>query len=146
MIQIGTQNLQFMMRSGNVRRPTAAEQFEPYVAPGTPQPVPVIPAIVADPLPVIKRSVLVALSGPLAGQRFEIPGPTEVGRECPTVPMSFDTMASRRHAALTPGPAGLVVSDLNSTNGTLVNGQKVSSQTLKVGDTVQIGSTTFRLE
>ncbi|MBX7131878.1 MAG: FHA domain-containing protein [Fimbriimonadaceae bacterium] len=159
MIQIGTNNLQFMLRSGRPVQNPGVERFQPQPIPATPQGIVVggqpvapmgatmtMPVAASMPTPSVKAPVLVALSGPLSGQRFDVSGPIEVGRECSVIPMSFDTMASRRHAALTPGPAGLVVSDLNSTNGTLVNGQKVKSHVLKTGDTLQVGSTTFRVE
>jgi pSer/pThr/pTyr-binding forkhead associated (FHA) protein len=38
------------------------------------------------------------------------------------------------------------LADLGSTNGTYVNGQRVLSATLKPGDLVRIGATTFRVE
>jgi pSer/pThr/pTyr-binding forkhead associated (FHA) protein len=89
---------------------------------------------------------LIALDGPLSGQRFPIAEPTDVGREQASIPMSFDTQASRRHAQLIPDAMGLTVTDLNSTNGTFVNGQRVQSQTLRSGDIVKIGSTQFRVD
>jgi pSer/pThr/pTyr-binding forkhead associated (FHA) protein len=42
------------------------------------------------------------------------------------------------------GPREAVIEDLNSTNGVLVNGRKVSRQTLSDGDTVTIGEIQFR--
>ena len=89
---------------------------------------------------------IVAMDGPLLGQRFPIMGPMEVGRECPGIPMSFDTGASRRHASLTPTFSGIAVTDLGSTNGTFLNGQRVSQATAGPGDMVKLGSTTFRVE
>jgi pSer/pThr/pTyr-binding forkhead associated (FHA) protein len=89
---------------------------------------------------------LVAMDGPLTGQRFPISGPTDVGREQPAIPMSFDSQASRRHAQVIPDAMGLNVVDLNSTNGTFVNGQRVQSQTVRSGDLVKIGATTFRVD
>jgi pSer/pThr/pTyr-binding forkhead associated (FHA) protein len=89
---------------------------------------------------------LVATDGPLVGQRFPVNGAIEVGREAAGIPMGFDTMASRRHASIAAGPMGAVVTDLGSTNGTYVNGQRVQSQTVRHGDLVKIGATTFRVE
>jgi len=43
----------------------------------------------------------------LAGQRFPIFAPTEIGRDVPGIPVAFDTSMSRRHASLAPGPGGL---------------------------------------
>ncbi len=50
---------------------------------------------------------------------------------------------SRQHARLDRGPQGDVLTDLNSTNGTFVNGQRITSQQLRPGDAIQIGP--FRL-
>jgi len=51
---------------------------------------------------------------------------------------------SRHHALITVGPRESVIEDLNSTNGVLVNGRKVSRQVLCDGDAVTIGETQFR--
>lgn len=65
----------------------------------------------------------------------------EVGRECDGVVLS-DPRTSRRHLRLVPGPDGLTVADLGSTNGTRLNGVALSSEaTLAPGDTVGAGDT-----
>jgi chromosome segregation ATPase len=51
---------------------------------------------------------------------------------------------SRRHAVILTGPLQTVIEDLNSTNGVLVNGQRVSRQLLKDGDRVVIGLSAYR--
>ena len=51
---------------------------------------------------------------------------------------------SRHHALIMVGPRESVIEDLNSTNGVLVNGRKVSRQVLCDGDAVTIGETQFR--
>ena len=56
------------------------------------------------------------------------------------------TLVSRLHCRLSAGAAELEVVDLDSTNGTFVNGQRVQGATLKPGDTVTIGSNSFRVE
>lgn len=89
---------------------------------------------------------LVALDGPLLGQRFSVAGAMDVGRECPAIPMSFDAGASRRHATLVPAFNGIAVTDLGSTNGTFLNSQRVSQATAAPGDMLKLGSTTFRVE
>lgn len=49
-------------------------------------------------------------------------------------------LVSRVHCRLTAHPAGrLEVEDLKSTNGTFVNGQRVTHATLKVGDRLGVG-------
>ncbi|MCL6623859.1 MAG: FHA domain-containing protein, partial [Fimbriimonadales bacterium] len=50
------------------------------------------------------------------------------------------------HAEFVLMPEGLKVRDLGSTNGTLVNGQRVTETILRPGDEVQLGITRFRVE
>jgi pSer/pThr/pTyr-binding forkhead associated (FHA) protein len=51
---------------------------------------------------------------------------------------------SRHHALILVGPREAIIEDLNSTNGVLVNGRKVSRQVLADGDAVTIGEIQFR--
>jgi hypothetical protein len=57
-----------------------------------------------------------------------------------------DTNASRNHAEIRPAGDGYVVADLGSTNGTLVNGVRVSQHRLEDGDIIQIGNTKMLFE
>ena len=55
-------------------------------------------------------------------------------------------LVSRLHCKLlVTGTGDLVVEDLGSTNGTLVNGNRIERETLKTGDTVTIGRMEFRV-
>ncbi|MBI1756573.1 MAG: FHA domain-containing protein [Fimbriimonas ginsengisoli] len=143
-IQVGATCLRFMMKGGAFRRPSEMYGGQAYpmqpVAPqqvAAPTPSPLVPAA---------GLWLVALDGPLAGQRFPVAGTIEVGRECPPIPLGFDSSASRRHASLTPSPAGIEVRDLGSTNGTFVDGQRIQTALAGPGQTVRIGATSFRVE
>jgi pSer/pThr/pTyr-binding forkhead associated (FHA) protein len=81
--------------------------------------------------------------------RFELAdGETSVGRSSvSTIVLKSDDYASGRHAQLTRHGGLLYVEDLDSTNGTFVNGRKtVGATPLRNGDTVRVGSTTFRYE
>ncbi len=51
---------------------------------------------------------------------------------------------SRAHARLYAGDGGWGIEDLNSTNGVLVNGSRVKKSWLKSGDTVLIGTVTYK--
>ena len=51
---------------------------------------------------------------------------------------------SRHHALVLTGPNGVIIEDLNSTNGVYVNGRKVARQRLRDGDAVTIGEAEFR--
>jgi pSer/pThr/pTyr-binding forkhead associated (FHA) protein len=52
-----------------------------------------------------------------------------------------DANVSRRHAAFIPVDDGWAVTDLDSTNGTYVNGERVKRARLRDGDVIEIGLT-----
>jgi ABC-type multidrug transport system ATPase subunit len=52
-----------------------------------------------------------------------------------------DALASRVHAILTSTPAGLEIRDNDSSNGTFVNGTRITTAKLRDGDVVTIGNT-----
>jgi chromosome segregation ATPase len=69
---------------------------------------------------------------------------TSVGRT-PDNDLQIDAKyISRHHAVILAGPAHTIIEDLNSTNGVLINGRRITRQTLKDGDAVVIGKTVFR--
>jgi len=71
--------------------------------------------------------------------------PLEIGRECDGIVLA-DGQASRRHASLSPRGDSVVVEDLGSTNGTLLDGMKISSAVvLMPGSIVRIGDTVLQL-
>jgi pSer/pThr/pTyr-binding forkhead associated (FHA) protein len=53
------------------------------------------------------------------------------------------TLVSRLHCRLSAGATELEVVDLDSTNGTYVNGQRVERAALKAGDTLGVGKVSF---
>ena len=102
------------------------------------------------PRPTGTPELVVEESEVLAPQtRFDLrDGATSVGRSSTSdVVLKSDDYASGRHAQLTRHGGLLYVEDLGSTNGTFVNGRKtVGATPMRDGDTVRIGSTTFRYE
>ena len=52
-------------------------------------------------------------------------------------------LVSRLHCQLTAGASALRVTDLDSTNGTFVNGERVSEATLAEGDRLGVGRVEF---
>jgi hypothetical protein len=52
-----------------------------------------------------------------------------------------DRNVSRQHAAFVAAPGGWAITDLGSTNGTLLNGSSVSQKPLRDGDVVTVGVT-----
>jgi hypothetical protein len=71
------------------------------------------------------------------------PARTTIGKsEENDIVLADDPTASRLHAMLEPFPAGWCVTDLGSSNGTWVNGDRVwGSHRLRHGDEVRIGQT-----
>ena len=89
--------------------------------------------------------VLTVIQGPDKGRRFELPDhePQLIGRSSEALPLT-DTTISRRHAELTPDDGMWIIRDLDSANGTYVNGKKIARQILlKSGDQVRTGNTLF---
>lgn len=145
-IQVGNTVLQFLLKGGQAVVPAGPNPG--YPRPQVPmQPQPTYAPAPAQPVPQPSYSpTLVAIDGPMVGQRFPIQQTLEIGREGSGVKVAFDTSASRRHAMVSLTPQGIVVTDLGSTNGTYVNGQRITAATMNPGDLVRIGVTTFRLE
>jgi len=75
-------------------------------------------------------------------------GSTVIGRGDQANLRLPDVGISRRHARLDFDGGQVVLTDLGSTNGTSVNGQRVSAVALNPGDMIQIGTTTltFRVD
>ena len=88
---------------------------------------------------------LVLVAGGAEGSEYALEKPsTTVGRG-PDVDLPFpDDAMSRQHAAFEIQAMGVRVRDLGSTNGTQVNGQRISAAELKHGDKIAIGDHTFQ--
>jgi len=82
------------------------------------------------------------LQGPDKGRRYELPdAPALVGRESRQLPLSDNTV-SRRHCELVPQNGDWELHDLGSSNGSYVNGIRVTgTQGLKLGDQIRVGRT-----
>jgi hypothetical protein len=91
---------------------------------------------------------LVGSQGVYAGHIFEIAGhSTVLGRDAENpVALVNDTTASRRHATILQADGGYSIRDEGSSNGTFVNGARITVQPLSAGDEIQIGGTKFRFE
>ncbi|MFL6467968.1 MAG: PrsW family glutamic-type intramembrane protease [Pyrinomonadaceae bacterium] len=89
------------------------------------------------------KLLLTITSGSLAGRTFDLEsGFLTVGRgeNCSVrFDPSGERIASKQHAFIEARPEGYYVADNKSTNGTLVNGQRVERQRLSDGDTIQFG-------
>src|SRR5512145_2368193 len=86
---------------------------------------------------------LLALDGPLAGQRFSLrEGSSSLGRDlaCEITLGGDQPQVSRRHAVITVEGGGVRISDLGSRNGTFVNGRRVEAAYVSPGDEVRLGA------
>jgi hypothetical protein len=90
---------------------------------------------------------LIAVQGTYMGQVFPVGAEATLGRDPSNeVPLADDSTVSRRHARIHVADGGYRVEDLGSSNGTFVNGGRVTDAPLRPGDEVSIGGTRFRFE
>jgi hypothetical protein len=75
---------------------------------------------------------------------FTLARRTRIGR-APGCELQIDSQSvSRNHAMILKSARELIVEDLNSTNGVMVNGRKVTRHLLTDGDTLTVGEIQFR--
>jgi adenylate cyclase len=88
---------------------------------------------------------LVSFSGE---QSFELPQGRSVvvGRGISSDIAIYDPTISRRHAELTVAADGVQVKDLGSSNGTCINGNRVSAGRLNPNDSITFGKVLFQLK
>jgi hypothetical protein len=87
------------------------------------------------------QPILMAQTGPLEGERWTIEGELLIGRDpnCDIVIITHDKQVSRRHAQITKNDEEVILSDLNSKNGTHINSERIYEPVvLSDGDTIQI--------
>ena len=86
----------------------------------------------------VPRKRIRAIAGPLAGADFTLSDRTVLGRAGDSEVQLLTRGVSRHHAVITCDGEHPVLRDLTSTNGTLVNGARVSQRDLQPGDVIQI--------
>src|SRR3954463_9954116 len=93
--------------------------------------------------------LLKVTAGNATGQDIQLEQELVIGRSTPgTGSLGGDSEISRVHARVYRDASGqLMVEDLGSTNGTFVNGNRISSPTpLRPGDQLRVGQTTLGVE
>ena len=91
-----------------------------------------------------QHAYLVVLAGTNVGEMHKLDGPeVVVGRAKNATLRLNDDGISRRHCRIVLVGKNVVIEDLGSANGTLVNGQKVTTHALKDGDKIRVGATTL---
>ena len=91
--------------------------------------------------------ILEAVSGPVAGRRIEIRGGSivRIGRTGKSDhAIAEDSYLSGLHFSAECDGAQCRIRDLGSSNGTFVNGARISEQVVQAGDSVVAGGSTFR--
>ncbi len=91
---------------------------------------------------------LEAMNGPLDGKRWAFSRDITIGRDSKSVgaELSTDRAASRRHAEVRVVPEGLILADLESRNGTFVDGFPIGEPVaIELGQPFVVGRTMLRV-
>ncbi|UQA54966.1 DUF4388 domain-containing protein [Polyangium aurulentum] len=94
-----------------------------------------------------RRLALRFISGKYQGGEFPLEDRKEivVGRASDLDMVLVEDMVSRRHARIACADQQITIEDLNSTNGTFVNGERIQRASLKEGDRVLIGTNILKV-
>jgi pSer/pThr/pTyr-binding forkhead associated (FHA) protein len=91
---------------------------------------------------------LVVVAGPpeLTGVRIALDRTVRIGRSPDLELVIADDFVSTAHARIVPAPGGPVLEDLESTNGTLLNGRRVDGiASIAVGDEIEVGTVRLKV-
>ena len=105
-----------------------------------------ISPIVGGEISTRRQPALIVMSGPTAGQTVLLENRPlwKLGRSTESDIVLQDASVSRSHAQIQKQPKDLwELVDLNSSNGTFVNGEKIDRRVLKPDDKIQFGSNTI---
>src|SRR5262245_60979180 len=92
-----------------------------------------------------KKPCLIMIEGDYLGEIYALNQATcLIGRDDDADIVLADTGVSRRHAMIEKAVGGFTVSDLQSTNGTEVNGSTVQKTELKDNDKIRLGDTVLK--
>ena len=92
-------------------------------------------------------ATLVILNQGMTGRTFELSiERTTVGRVEDNTFQIADSSVSSHHAEILLRGSDIVVKDLNSTNGTFINNEKISETVLKPGQTLRFGQVELKID
>ena len=92
----------------------------------------------------MKTGCLEILSGPFQGQKHTFRSQLTIGRRSDNTIRLVDAKVSRNHAKIIATHDGFLIEDMQSSNGTSVNGEKIETRLLQSNDTITIGFTELR--
>jgi len=117
-----------------------------YVAPSTARPAHTATAETEKTALInVQPSMLEIVAGESAGRTIPLTDNLSLGRG-PMNQVAFaDPGISRHHAEIVLEDEGWKLRDAGSTNGTHVNGHRVTEQLLRVGDTIEMGSVVIKV-
>jgi pSer/pThr/pTyr-binding forkhead associated (FHA) protein len=143
-LQVGSTKLRFELAPSPPPPVAGASDVPVWVdsaAPAGERPAPPAPA---GP----RRFVLRAIKGNDSGKDFPLDPAKDyfvLGRSDAADITIWDIRASRLHCRIDRDESGFTITDLSSSNGTLVNGARITTQRLAPGDKVKIGFTVLQL-
>ena len=92
------------------------------------------------------NQLILVEESPSAGTRHEVAAGVTIGREDCEIVLA-DPEVSRRHATIRTLDDSFAIEDLGSTNGTFVNGQRLTGvSALKDGDRIKMANSELRVE
>lgn len=104
-------------------------------------PAPSMPVTLTDP-----EYLLRGVTGSVFGRSYSLLAPLTVGRAPESGLYLDDNGISRQHARLRPLDCGVEVEDLGSTNGSFINGHRVTVGIAAVGDEIAFDQLRFRVD
>jgi hypothetical protein len=87
------------------------------------------------------------ISGKYQGGEFPLRKDREIiiGRSSDLDMVLVEDMVSRRHAKIATTDTEVTISDMGSTNGTFVNGEKISTSPIREGDRILVGTSIIKM-
>ena len=102
--------------------------------------------VVQGSLPEDAIGLMDGVEGPDVNRKFLLfPGRTIIGRGADCDIRLRDPLTSRHHATIEPRDGEWWLVDLDSTNGSRVNEERIKEACLQDGDTLQLGASVFKL-
>ena len=89
----------------------------------------------------MRTGCLEILTGPFQGQKHTFRSHLTIGRRSDNTVRLIDAKASRNHARIIATDEGFFIEEMKSSNGTVVNREKIESRRLRPGDNITIGFT-----